>query len=142
MNIDWLREHCLSLPHATETVQWGDDLVFKIGGKMFAVVPLEPSAATHLSFKCTPEKFAELTEIPGIIPAPYMARAMWVAFEDLNALRADEIRALIRESYDLVFAKLTKKQQKELTAAGAGSPQPRIKRSALARRARARGRTR
>ena len=118
MNIDWLREHCLSLPHATETVQWGDDLVFKIGGKMFAVVALEPSATNHLAFKCTPEKFAELTEIPGIIPAPYMARAMWVAFEELNALRADEIRALIRESYDLVFAKLTKKQQLELTAAG------------------------
>ena len=133
MNIDWLREHCLSLPHATETVQWGDDLVFKIGGKMFAVVALEPSAQTHLAFKCTPEKFAELTETPGIIPAPYMARAMWVAFEDLNALRADEIRALIRESYELVFAKLTKKQQKELTATGAGSPQPRIKRSAPAR---------
>jgi predicted DNA-binding protein (MmcQ/YjbR family) len=142
MNIDWLREHCLSLPHATETAQWGDDLVFKISGKMFAVVALEPSAANHLAFKCTPEKFAELTEIPGIIPAPYMARAMWVAFEDLNALRADEIRALIRESYDLVFAKLTKKQQQELTAAGAGSPQPRIKRSASARRSRARGRTR
>jgi predicted DNA-binding protein (MmcQ/YjbR family) len=118
MNIDWLREHCLSLPYATETVQWGDDLVFKVGGKMFAVLPLEPSAASHLAFKCTPEKFAELTEIPGIIPAPYMARAMWVAFEDLSALHADEIRALIRESYDLVFAKLTKKQQRELTAAG------------------------
>ncbi len=142
MNIDWLREHCLSLPHATETVQWGDDLVFKIGGKMFAVVALEPSATNHLAFKCTAEKFAELTEIPGIIPAPYMARAMWVAFEDLNALRADEIRALIRESYDLVFTKLTKKQQQELTAAGAGSPQPRIKRSASPRRSRARGRTR
>jgi predicted DNA-binding protein (MmcQ/YjbR family) len=118
MNIDWLREHCLSLPDATETVQWGDDLVFKIGGKMFAVVPLEPSAANHLAFKCTPEKFAELTEIPGIIPAPYMARAMWIAFEDLNALRADEIRALIRESYDLVFAKLTKKQRQELNEGG------------------------
>jgi predicted DNA-binding protein (MmcQ/YjbR family) len=142
MNIDWIREHCLSLPHATETVQWGDDLVFKIGGKMFAVVALEPSATNHLAFKCTPEKFAELTEIPGIIPAPYMARAMWVAFEELNALRADEIRALIRESYDLVFAKLTKKQQLELTAAGAGSPQPRIKRSVPADRSRARGRTR
>jgi len=142
MNIDWLRVHCLSLPHATETVQWGDDLVFKVGGKMFAVVPLEPSAANHLACKCTQEKFAELTEIPGIIPAPYMGRAMWVAFEDLNALRADEIRTLIRESYDLVFAKLTKKQQQELSAAGAGSPQPRIKRSASARRSRARGRTR
>jgi predicted DNA-binding protein (MmcQ/YjbR family) len=118
MNIDWLREHCLSLPYATETVQWGDDLVFKVGGKMFAVLPVEPSAANHLAFKCTPEKFAGLTEIPGIIPAPYMARAMWVAFEDLSALHADEIRALIRESYDLVFAKLTKKQRRELTAAG------------------------
>ena len=81
MKIDWLREHCISLPHATETVQWGDDLVFKIAGKMFAVVPLEPSAPTLLAFKCTPEKFAELVEIPGIIPAPWRrghsSKSLW-----------------------------------------------------------------
>jgi predicted DNA-binding protein (MmcQ/YjbR family) len=42
MDIDWLRQHCLSLPHTTETIQWGSDLVFKIAGKMYTVLALEP----------------------------------------------------------------------------------------------------
>lgn len=108
----------MAFPHATEQVQWGYDLVFKIGGKMFAVTPLEP-APVVLSFKCSAEDFAELTERPGIIPAPYMARAQWVALEDMDALPAAEAKKLLRKSYDLVFAKLPKKTQKEL-AAGAG----------------------
>lgn len=74
MDIECLRRHCLSLPHVTEQVQWGDNLVFKVGGKMFAVAPLEP-AEVWLSFKCSDEEFAELIERPGIIPAPYLARA-------------------------------------------------------------------
>jgi predicted DNA-binding protein (MmcQ/YjbR family) len=72
MNVDWLRELCLSFPGATEQIQWGCDLLFKVGGKMFAITPLEP-APVCLSFKASPEKFAELTERPGIIPAPYLA---------------------------------------------------------------------
>jgi predicted DNA-binding protein (MmcQ/YjbR family) len=68
MNVDWLRRYCKSLPHTTESVQWGVDLVFKVGGKMYAVAPLEP-APVCLSFKCTPEDFADLTQRPGIIAA-------------------------------------------------------------------------
>src|SRR5205823_9462165 len=80
MNIDWIRQYCLSLPHTTETIQWGDDLVFKIGGKMYAVAALEPG--DHwLSFKCSPDDFTRLVEQMGIIPAPYLARANWVAVE-------------------------------------------------------------
>ena len=60
-------QHCLSLPHVTEQVQWGDNLVFKVGGRIFAVAPLEP-AALILSFKCNDEEFAELIERPGIVP--------------------------------------------------------------------------
>ena len=67
-------------PHTTEEVLWGGDLVFKIGGKMYAVTVLEPGPLC-LSFKCTPETFAELTERPGIIPAPYSARYHWVALK-------------------------------------------------------------
>ena len=112
----------MSLPHTTEQVQWGHDLVFKIGGKMFAAGPLEGPFDCCLSFKCTPEDFAELCEREGIIPAPYMARAQWVALERDDALAAAEIKKLLRRSYDLVFAKLSKKQQTELSAAPAGKP--------------------
>jgi predicted DNA-binding protein (MmcQ/YjbR family) len=115
MNVDWVRAHCMALPHTTEEVLWGDDLVFKIGGKMYAVVVL--GVSTHkvvMSFKCTPEVFAELVERPGIIPAPYSARMHWVALEREDALPRAESKRLIKQSYELVVAKLPKKKQAEL----------------------------
>jgi predicted DNA-binding protein (MmcQ/YjbR family) len=113
MDIEWVRRHCLSFPHATEQVQWGNDLVLKVGGKMFAVAPLEP-APVCLSFKCAPEMFRDLIERPGVKPAPYMARAYWVALENEDALPRAEIKKLLRQSYELVFEKLTKKVKAEL----------------------------
>jgi predicted DNA-binding protein (MmcQ/YjbR family) len=115
MNVAWVRAHCLTLPHTTEEILWGDDLVFKIGGKMYAVVVLGISSHNVvMSFKCTPEVFGELVERPGIIPAPYSARMHWVALEREDALPRAEIKRLIRNSYDLVVAKLPKKKQAEL----------------------------
>jgi len=116
IDVDFIRGICRKLPHTTEQVQWGNDLVFKVGGKMYAVTPLEP-APVLLSFKCTPEEFAELTERPGIIPAPYMARAQWVGLESDEALSGAEIKRLLKRSYELVFAKLTIKVQAELRGA-------------------------
>jgi predicted DNA-binding protein (MmcQ/YjbR family) len=113
MNVEWVRKQCLALPHATEQVQWGSDLVFKIGGKMFAVTATEP-VAVCLSFKCSPETFAELTERPGIVPAPYMARAQWVALERWDALSAAELKGLLKEAYRLVLERLPKKTQAAL----------------------------
>lgn len=115
--IDWVRDFCLSLPHATEDVQWEHNLLFRISGKMFCVANLEPGVSpTKIAFKCTPEKFADLVEIEGIIPAPYMARNHWVAMIELNALRQDEVKELIRSSYQLVLEKLPKKTQAALRA--------------------------
>ena len=113
MTIEAVRLHCLSFPHTTETVQWGSDLVFKVAGKMFAVSATEP-AKVCMSFRCSAEDFAELTERAGIVPAPYMARAQWVALERDDALPAAELKRLLRRSYDLVFAKLPKKTQSKL----------------------------
>jgi predicted DNA-binding protein (MmcQ/YjbR family) len=113
MSVDWVRRFCTSLPHTTESVQWGNDLVFKIGGKMYAVAVLEP-APVWLSFKCTPEDFADLTERPGIIPAPYSARYNWVALESPDSMTTPELRKYLRQSYDLVFANLTKKAKAAL----------------------------
>jgi predicted DNA-binding protein (MmcQ/YjbR family) len=114
MDLEQIRKHCLSMPHATEKVQWGNDLVFKIGEKMFAVVGLDPKYETRMSFKCTPEKFAELVEQEGIIPAPYVARYHWVALTDLNALPARELRELLKTAYQLVHDKLPLKVRKQL----------------------------
>jgi predicted DNA-binding protein (MmcQ/YjbR family) len=115
-SVEFIRNLCLGFPHATEQVQWGYDLVFKIGGKMFAITPLEPSRV-FLTFKATDESFADLTERPGIIPAPYLARARWVALENADALSPQELTSFLRLSYDLVLAKLPKKTRERLASA-------------------------
>jgi predicted DNA-binding protein (MmcQ/YjbR family) len=115
MNIDQLRKLCLSFPGVTEQIQWGDDLLFKVGGKMFAVAPLEP-AKIWISFKATPDNFAELTEKPGVLPAPYLARAKWIALESQDALLDPETAQLLRESYELVLAKLPLKMRESIAS--------------------------
>ena len=114
MDIEQVHAHCLSFPHVTEVVLWGNDLVFKIGGKMFAVISLEDTSDHCMSFKCTPEKFAELVEQDGIVPAPYVARYHWVALERFDVLSDKELKTLLRNAYDLVFEKLPKKLKAEL----------------------------
>ncbi|MBM3810489.1 MAG: MmcQ/YjbR family DNA-binding protein [Acidimicrobiia bacterium] len=113
MNIEWVQKHCLALPHTTEQVQWEDHLLFKIGGKMYAVLPLSPGG-NFLSLKADPEEFADLVEIPGVIPAPYLARAKWVALERSNTLPRHEIKRLLDRAYDTVLGKLPKKAQARL----------------------------
>ena len=108
MDIDWLRKTCLAFPNTSEQIQWGYDLLFKVHGKMFAVAPLEP-APVVLSFKCCEESFAELTERPEIIPAPYLARAKWVALQTRDAIGREELGQLLRASYDMVLAKVPKR---------------------------------
>jgi predicted DNA-binding protein (MmcQ/YjbR family) len=122
MDIEAIRSYCLEFPHTTENVQWGCDLCLKVDGKLFAVMPLEP-APVRLSFKCSPERFADLCERPGIRPAPYMARAQWVALEQLNTLPDSELRELLAESYRLVFERLPKKRQQQLSS---GKPEKRV----------------
>jgi predicted DNA-binding protein (MmcQ/YjbR family) len=114
MKIDQLRKLCLAFPGATEQIQWRDDLLFKVSGKMFAVTPLEPSGL-WLSLKTDPQEFADLIERPGIIPAPYLARAKWIAIETPDALPMMEVAALLRKSYELVVAKLPRAARQSLS---------------------------
>ena len=117
MDIEAVREHCLSLPHVTERVQWVRDLVFKVGGKMFCVMNLEPQRnEVVLSFKAGDEEFIQLQEIEGVVPAPYMARAKWVALERRDVLPAHELKRLLHSAHDLVFATLPRKVQQSLSS--------------------------
>jgi|SRR5580704_12359694 predicted DNA-binding protein (MmcQ/YjbR family) len=139
MDIEWVRLHCLSHPYVTEQVQWGNDLLFKVGGKMFAGVPLEP-ARVWLTLKADPEEFVELVEIQGVIPAPYLARAKWVAIEHERALPRAEVLRLVTKSYEMVFAKLPKNLQADLatgTKSKGGTSSP--TRKTKARKVRTRG---
>jgi predicted DNA-binding protein (MmcQ/YjbR family) len=110
MTLETVRTICRALPRVTEDIKWAHDLCFCVAGKMFTVVDLEPPHS--IAFKCTPEMFGQLVERPGIIPAPYMARNMWVQEQELgDVLDRREMEALIKTSYELVVAKLPKRLQ-------------------------------
>jgi predicted DNA-binding protein (MmcQ/YjbR family) len=109
MHVDEIRAYCLAFPQATENLQWGDDLCFKIRGKIFAMLGLDNP---RLCFKCTPDTFAELIEHEDIRPAPYVGRYKWVMLDRLDALRSDELGDLIRQSYEMVAANAPKSKLK------------------------------
>lgn len=113
MNLVAIKKFCASRPHATADVKWGIDHVYSIGGKMFAVACETEKGETHVSFKVDDERFLEYTDRPGFTPAPYLARAKWVQVVDLKAVSDAEWKALLTRAYQLVSAKLTKKQQRE-----------------------------
>jgi len=115
MTIEALQQICRAFPGVTEDIKWGADLAFCVGGKMFCVVNTEPPH--QMSFKCTPEDFGELVERPGLIPAPYLARAMWVQEAELGeGLDRRERERLLRAAYELVMAKLPKRARPGATA--------------------------
>lgn len=119
MDAERLREFLLKLPHVEETVQWGDNLVFwagdkAIGGKMFALANLDGSGKGVLSFHAGADRYNELLENEGVIPAPYMARIFWVCLERWDALPQRELEDLLRQAYECVFAKLPKRTKDAL----------------------------
>jgi predicted DNA-binding protein (MmcQ/YjbR family) len=114
MDAERARAFLLSLPHVEETQQWGDNLVFwvgdkAIGGKMFALLDLDAGDHGVVSYAAGPERFAELLELEGMKPAPYMARIFWVAAERWSALRDAQWQQEWRAAHELTVAKLTKR---------------------------------
>jgi predicted DNA-binding protein (MmcQ/YjbR family) len=112
MDIDQLRAICTALPAVTEDIKWGHDLVFSVGGKMFCVASLEPPFTC--SFKVRDEEFEELSGQDGFEPAPYMARAKWVLVTKPGKMNKKEWERRVRDSYDMVKQKLTKKARTDL----------------------------
>ena len=110
-----LLDVCNALAGVTEEILWDNDRVFKVGGKMFFCGDASDDPAGRFSFKVADERFLELTDLPGVIPAPYLARAKWVQIDPVEcALGDDELAVLISNSYELVFARLTKKAQRSI----------------------------
>jgi predicted DNA-binding protein (MmcQ/YjbR family) len=112
MDLETLRNYCNGLPYVTEDVKWGNDLCFLIGGKMFCVTGFNPPFTASL--KVSDEEFEELSSRTGIIRAPYLARHKWIYIQKENVLSKKEWEHYIRQSYELVKAKLPKKIQNGL----------------------------
>lgn len=112
MDFEAIRAFCLSLPATTEEIKWDNDLCFSIGGKMYAV--MYTGLPMTCAFKVLDEEFEALSQSPGIIPAPYMARIKWIQVKEAHRLDRAVWEHYLRQSYDLVKAKLTKKLRQEL----------------------------
>ena len=115
MDFEAAKVLCRSFAGCTEDIKWGADIVFSVGEKMFAVTG-SATPAEGMSFKAEDDRFLELTDRPGIISAPYLARAKWVYVNRDAELSDQEAAALLRRSYELVLVKLTKKLQREIAA--------------------------
>src|SRR5207249_10551063 len=101
----------------------GHGLCLSVPGKIFAVVNI--GRPLSIAFKCAPESFGELVERPGIIPAPYRARNMWVQEQELGeALDRREIESLVKTSYELVVSKLPKSKRPGATRPSSANRRP------------------
>jgi len=114
MDIEFIRKYCLSFPGVQEMIQWGSSLLFKVGGKIFVMYNLDESDDNKVSLKCSPEKFREMIEEEGVIPAPYLARNNWICLQEGNKLRISLIKSLIEGSYKLVFNRLPRRIKQEI----------------------------
>jgi predicted DNA-binding protein (MmcQ/YjbR family) len=109
---------CAAWPGVSTAIKWEVDLVYSVAGKMFAVYCTLGVERGRVSFKVDADRFLELTEQPGFMPAPYMARAFWVTLTDPDQVAPGELERFLRRSYDLVVEKLPLKVQRGLAAAG------------------------
>lgn len=101
----------LGLPQVTLVHQWRDDSVAKIGGKVFALLDRDGG---EIWFKASETAFHMLPELPHVRPAPYFARAGWVAVGPEAPLTRAELEGYLREARLLVIARLTRKARAEL----------------------------
>jgi predicted DNA-binding protein (MmcQ/YjbR family) len=116
-DVDWIRELCLSFPEVTEDMPWGDDLCFKIRGKIFVGIVLSDGRFPRVTLKSSPETFHDLLETEGIAPAPYVGRYKWIQIARSNLLPASELESLIRQSYEMVAAKAPSPKSQKVKAA-------------------------
>lgn len=115
MDFEAAKDVCRSFPGCTEDIKWEHMLVFSVGERMFAATDAE--APERFSLKVDDDRFLDLTDRPGVMPAPYLARHKWIRVGPEAAMDDAELAALLRRAYELAFAKLTRKLQREIGAA-------------------------
>ncbi len=120
---------CRSLPAATRIVQWEDVIVFKVGGRMFAMLPRNGDRrGRELWFKADDLHYDTMKMAPGLRPCPYLARARWVAMAEPARLPADQLKAYIRRAHAVIVARLPRKTQLALGFEPPPRPAPRRRR--------------
>ncbi len=114
MNVEEIRQYCLGKPQVNESFPFDNDtLVFKVLDKMFVLVNLDGNLSINL--KCNPEKALELREhYPAVLPGYHMNKRLWNTVLLNGTLDNDLVKSWIDDSYDLVVAKLPKKEREKL----------------------------
>ena len=120
MDIEAVKRHCQQYPGATSALSGEPNNVlgYKIGRKTFAYFKTSDPEKWRFSFRTTPDRFVELTGVPGVKPARYMGRFHWVTIIDVRAFPADYLRELISWSYEQAYAGLSRELKRELSPAG------------------------
>ncbi|HXR55793.1 MAG TPA: MmcQ/YjbR family DNA-binding protein [Casimicrobiaceae bacterium] len=106
MNVSRLKRLCRALPRATETL-YGEPynfLVYSINGRKFAYFKTSQPERWRFSVRVTPERFVELTDVPGVKPARYRGRFGWITIVNVSAFPADYLEELVRSSYQRASA--------------------------------------
>ncbi len=118
MDLGGFRDHCLTKAGATEESPFGpDNLVFKVGGKMFALASLD-AVPPRVNLKCEPERALDLRDrYVSVRPGYHMNKRHWNTVELTGEISESELRALVDHSYELVFASLPKNQRAEIASA-------------------------
>ena len=109
MRYDDVSKHLLAQKGATLSIQWGDDHVFKVGGKMFAAMGPKSKKPHGMSFKTDEVSFHVLTRTRGITPARYLARAQWVHMDKLDRLPDKQLKGYLERAHAIVARGLTRK---------------------------------
>lgn len=113
MTIETLQQICKTLPGVTEDIKWETHLCFNVGGKMFLITSPD-DVPISASFKASDESFEELIDREGFMPAPYLARNKWVRVDNIKRFNKREWEKYLKQSYELIFAKLPVKLKKEI----------------------------
>jgi predicted DNA-binding protein (MmcQ/YjbR family) len=113
MDIEQLREYCIAKPATTEGFPFdGETLVFKVAGKMFAIIPLEKG--DRISLKCDPDRAIELrAEWEEITAGWHLSKKHWNSLNLRGRLSSELVKELVDHSYELVKKGLTKKVREE-----------------------------
>ena len=114
MNADAFHQTAMALPGVTLSIKWGQDRVYCVGEKMFAVAGHEGETEPRYAFKASDASFEQLCEEGVAEPAPYMARAKWVLLKSSDVLPDEQLTAYLKTAHGLIADKLTRKKRAEL----------------------------
>ena len=129
MNVLQLKAYCRCFPGALER-HYGDPynfLVFAVGGRTFAYFTTSAPERWRFSTRVTPDRFVELTDVPGVKPARYRGRYHWITIVNVAAFPAGYLRELVQASYERALASLSRARQvaiRDARRSGPGSDAP------------------